>query len=100
MNGRRLNDSLLNFSCRSLRFLRFIRSQDSIAYGALGIACLQLATGIRPVGRKAHNRRHGTDDDHPGRPRPSPRRMVTASGPARGPGTTITSANVGLPVQR
>jgi hypothetical protein len=45
------------FSC-SLRFLSFIRSQDSIANGALVIARLQLATGIRSVaGRKAHNGR-------------------------------------------
>ncbi len=41
----------------SLRFLSFIRSQDSIANGALVIARLQLATGIRLVGRKAHNGR-------------------------------------------
>ncbi len=50
--------SLLNFFSCSLRFLSFIRSQDSIANGALVIARLQLATGrIRPVGRKpeAHN---------------------------------------------
>jgi hypothetical protein len=46
---------------RSLRFLSFIRSQDSIANSALVIARLQLATGImiRPVtvtvGRKARN---------------------------------------------
>jgi hypothetical protein len=44
----------------SLRFLSFIirsPSQDSIANagGALVVASLQLATGIRPVGRKAHN---------------------------------------------
>jgi hypothetical protein len=41
----------------SLPFLSFIRSQDSIDNSALvtGIARLQLATGIRPVGRKAHN---------------------------------------------
>jgi hypothetical protein len=45
----------LNFFSCSLRFLSFIRSQDSIANGALVIARLQLATGIRPVGRKAHN---------------------------------------------
>ncbi len=44
-------------SGRSLRFLSFIRSQDSIANGTLVIARLQLATGIRPVGRKAHNGR-------------------------------------------
>ena len=44
---------------RSLRFLSFISSQDSIANGALVIARLQPATGIRPVtvGRKAHNGR-------------------------------------------
>jgi hypothetical protein len=44
---------------RSLRFkfLSFIRSQDSIANGALVLARLQLAIGIRPVGRKAHNGR-------------------------------------------
>jgi hypothetical protein len=45
--------SLLNFFSCSLRFLSF--TQDSIANGALVIARLQLATGIRPVGRKAHN---------------------------------------------
>jgi hypothetical protein len=56
MNGRCLNiHSLLNFFSCSLRFLSFIRSQDPIANGALVIARLQLATGIRPVGRKAHN---------------------------------------------
>jgi hypothetical protein len=44
---------LLQGAC-SLRSLRFIRSQDSIANGTLVIARLQLATGIRPVGRKAH----------------------------------------------
>ncbi len=47
--------SLLKFFCRSLRFLSFISSQDSIANGALDIARLQLVIGIRPVGRKAHN---------------------------------------------
>ncbi len=49
--------SLLKFFCCSLWFLSFICSQDSIATsdGALVIARLQLATGIRPVGRKAHN---------------------------------------------
>jgi hypothetical protein len=47
--------SLLNFFFCSLRFLSFIRSQDSIANGALVIARLQLANGIRPVGRTAHN---------------------------------------------
>ncbi len=35
----------------SLRFLSFIRSQGSIANGALVIARLQLATGIPPVHR-------------------------------------------------
>jgi hypothetical protein len=49
--------SLLNFFSCSLRLLSFIRSQDSIANGALVIARLQLTTGIRPVGRKAHNGR-------------------------------------------
>ncbi len=51
---------------RSLQFLSFIRSQDSITYGPGAllrvrlvrvIARLQLAIGIRPVGRKAHNGR-------------------------------------------
>ncbi len=42
---------VLNFFSCSLRFLSFIRSQDSIANGALVIARLQLATRIRPVGR-------------------------------------------------
>ncbi len=56
MNGRL---GCLNIHCRtsslhgSLRFLSFIRSQDSIANGALVIARLQLVTGIPPVGRKA-----------------------------------------------
>jgi hypothetical protein len=49
--------SLLNFFSCSLLLLSFIRSQDSIANGALVIARLQLTTGIRPVGRKAHNGR-------------------------------------------
>jgi hypothetical protein len=43
--------------CLSPTFLSCprLRSQDSIANGALVIARLQLATGIRPVGRKAQN---------------------------------------------
>ncbi len=58
--------SLLNFFSCSLRFLSFIRSgsQDSIANGALVIARLQLATGIRPVGRKAHNAGPLRQDNH------------------------------------
>ena len=53
--------SLLKFFCRSLRFLSFNSSQDSIANGALVRSLgrrlqLRLATGIRPsIGRKAHN---------------------------------------------
>jgi hypothetical protein len=46
---------LLNFFSCVLRFLGFIRSQDLIANGALVIARLQLATGIRPVGPEGHN---------------------------------------------
>jgi hypothetical protein len=46
---------------RSLRFLSFIRSQVSMANGALRlvIARLQLAIDIRPVGRKAHHDNSG-----------------------------------------
>jgi hypothetical protein len=63
---------------RSLRFLSFIRSQDSIANGALVIARLQLAIGIRPVGRKAHNA-------GPGPGPPSPPSLSPPSGLGREP---------------
>jgi hypothetical protein len=49
--------SLLKVFSRSLRTLSFISSKDSIANGALVIARLQLVSGIRPIGRKAHNGR-------------------------------------------
>jgi hypothetical protein len=68
---RRPRYSLVKIFSLLLRTLSFIRSQDSIANGALVIVRLQRATGPRPVGRKAHNA-------GPGRLGPGP-----AGGPAR-----------------